>query len=250
MLDEFQDFEDGRWDGWTNGKNEHSNSNFTMFLGRYYQGDSFPYKDYLIPDPSAVRFFFQFDFYEIGSWDGDSNNEYDSVGIKIIGDVEETVSLGWFKNSNTASLFNENGGSGTSGLGVKWSFTSTAASDSPQGFKDDTNPHWDQKHKYLIEIPRWFYSSSRSLTIELQWNLSGNMDESLGIDNVRTVSCVDLVPSVAPSWIPSVEPSESPTRAPVPAPRYNPGVVSTTVEVITVDEETEECEGLDCDEPM
>lgn len=219
VLDEFQDFEDGRWEGWTNGKSEQSNSNFTMFLGRYAQGDSFPYKEYQIPDLSTVRFFFEFDFYEIGSWDGDSNSEFDSVGIKITGDFEETVSLGWFKNFATASRFNENGGSGTSSLGVEWSFTSTSASDSPQGFKDDTNPHWDQKHKYLIEIPRTFYANSRSLTITVQWNLSGNIDESLGIDNVRTVSCIDLVPSVTPSWMPSTEPSESPTNPPVPAPR-------------------------------
>lgn len=225
LLDEVQDFENGRWEGWSNGKVDQSGSDFTSFLGRYDQNDegNFPSKEYEVPDPSTVRFYLQFDFYEIGSWDGDGHiDAIDSFGLQISSDIEETFSLGWFKNFAYLNQMSENGGSGKTEKGIEWSFTSMSPSDSPQGFKDAENPHWDQKHTFLVEIPRHFFESSRKLSVTFQWSLSGNMDESVGIDNIRTVSCIDLVPSAAPSSIPSMAPSDSPTRPPVPAPRPAP----------------------------
>lgn len=52
----------------------------------------------------------------------------------------------------------------------------------------------------------------------MYWTLIGTEYEVVGIDNVRAVSCLDTIPSLAPSDAPSM----SPTAAPVPQLRPNP----------------------------
>jgi hypothetical protein len=229
-IADFQDFSDFRAVGWINGKVDQTGSELGPFLGPYQQGDSKPYKIYKVPDFSTERVVFKFDFYEIDSWDGDNKQHgTDTLGLLVDGDVSDVIGFGWFN-----FMFEENMAGGISPLGVKWTMTSQTIANSPQG---GLASYPDQTHTFVADIPKVFFSGQRTIKLTITWNLVGALDERVGIDNIRSVACIDTVPSVSPSDVPST----SPTKAPTPSPTRPP--VPTTAECA---DEGENCEILAC----
>jgi hypothetical protein len=204
-IESLQDFEDHGQKGWLNGKLDSSSSQMTAFLGRFDKNDSFPSKIYQVPNPSAVRVVLQFDFYEIDSWDGDNfQHGTDKFGLVIDGDISSTIDFGHFRYD-----FSEPSTSGITSSGLKWSKTSYSIADSPQAFNTKFS---DQRHKILVEVPKQFFSSGRNIKLTIRWTLVGNVDEFVGIDNVRSLVCIDTIPSISPSVTPSSAPSSSPSN--------------------------------------
>lgn len=215
-LAEDQDFNNGRWDGWTNGNSEQSERDTFTFFMRYEQGDHYPFRNFLIPF-SSQRALFAFDFYEIDSWDGVGANGPDAVGITIAGDegIVESINFGGYDYR-----IEEMGRSGTSDNGVEWQVVSDTFANSPQGFLD----FQDQRHRVIVEVPSNFYSDNGqgTLTLTLQWTLNGDVDESIGFDNFSAVACEDTTPSTEPSASPSMMPSMNPTVDPPFSSRARP----------------------------
>jgi hypothetical protein len=220
ILADFQNFEDERFTGWKNGKiSPAASSNFSSFLGPFDKNSYFPVKRFFVVDESTVRIFFQFDFYELDSWDGDSNAQasYDTFGVGVSGDIADQASFGRFKFGYD-DIDPRLPTSGTSSKGIKWTRTSRKGTDSPQGCfvltGGCTQDFQDQVHTIVVEVPRLFFSQTREVTLAMEWKLFGEADEFVGIDNVYSVACIDTVPSASPSLFPSSSPSNSPTDPP------------------------------------
>jgi hypothetical protein len=202
-----QNFNDGRWDGWTNGRSEQSERDtYGLFLGRYERGDSFPHRDFVLP-ASSQRMFFQYDFLEIDSWDGLGADGPDTAGIKIEGDegIIDMITFGGFD-----FRFEAESQRGITNNGIVWEVISDSWAHSPQGFLPE---YQDQRHRVTIEVPSQFYSdnSEGTLRVAMLWTLNGEIDESIGFGNFSPVACEDTTPSAAPSMTPSVMPSSMPT---------------------------------------
>ena len=208
-----QDFNDGRWDGWTNGRSEQSErETYGLFLGRYEQGEAFPHRDFVIPG-SSQRVYFQYDFLEIDSWDGLGANGPDTAGIKIEGDegLVDNIVYGGYDYRIAEGTWN-----GVTDNGIIWEVVGDTFENSPQGFL----AFQDQRHRVTIEVPSQFYSDNGAgtLRVTLQWTLTGEKDESIGFDNFSAVACEDTVPSTQPSMTSSTTPSQMPSILRRPAP--------------------------------
>jgi hypothetical protein len=221
-LFRFQNFDDGIATGWFNVQNrifDGSKTGFSKFLGPFNQDDKFPSKVYQVFDPSTVRLFFQFDFYELDSWDGNTGGSpQDTFGIRVEGDVKETVSFGHFRfNSDDKGL----PATGVSPLGIKWIRNSAPGANSPQSCFVPTGcriDFQDQRHNFIVEIPLAFFSKQRGVTLYMIWTMTGEKDEFVGVDNIRSIACIDTVPSQTPSVSPSQAPSNPPTNPPTKTP--------------------------------
>lgn len=150
---------------------------------------------------SLNRMFFSFVFYEIDSWDGDGAFGPDLLSMRIDGEKNlfDVIQFGHFKDT-----FSEPSTSGNSTKNlIEWSIESEPIERSPQGF--DAVP--DQKHTILLGIPPIFYEETGSVKLTIAWNLKGDRDEFLGIDNFKVTACIDVVPSAAPSKAPTTSPA-------------------------------------------
>lgn len=106
-----------------------------------------PFQIYQIVYMSTTRVFFQFDFLEIDSWDGDHlQNGMDTFGVEISGDITATVNFGHFKYSN-----NNLSDGGTSPEGIVCSYNSKSRTKSGQGY---SSMFHDQRHSVTVEVPK------------------------------------------------------------------------------------------------
>jgi hypothetical protein len=195
----FQDFEDGRYVGWNReARVDQTGSPFSSFLGRFYQGDVFPYRIVSGIDPLGInRIFVSFNFFEIdgellysftffglfavslniiiswvAGWDGNGKGGPDTFGVKVEGDLLDEIDFGHFHYN-----YNEPDASGSSVNGfIQWIRKSDLIAHSPQGFLDLS----DQRHFILFEVPRSFIFVGHQLKITITWNLVGERDESVG----------------------------------------------------------------------
>ena len=167
-------FENGRSDGWRNGRIE-SAPTFTKFLGRYGRLNSGPGKDpvktYSNFPRDAAHVVLEFDFYEIDSWDA-SHRDYVCVAID-----GKQIDLGRFDLNA-----NENGRRG-SRHGMSFLIQSRTT---PRniGF----NSRWkDQIHHIIVTIPRSYYQHDGRLTLmfQVRLNESDINNESAGFDNIK-----------------------------------------------------------------
>lgn len=208
ILVSFDDFDDGSGvaTGWHNWAVDYTEiESFTTFLGRFDSTTTkFPYKDFAIPTASQ-RIFVSFDFYEIDSWDGVGNGP-DTLGIEIESTTEgATVAANFGGFDYTIQEDTRSGSVGS----LEWTVDSTPIAQSPQGFDMRFQ---DQKHHVVTELGSDLYSDmGDNLKVTIAWTLAGVADESVGIDNVRVVACVDTVPSATPSLAPSASPSAQPS---------------------------------------
>ena len=166
-----ENFENGKFAGWRNGRIDHA-SGFTKFLGRYGKRDhgKFPAKTFSVPK-NAKNVIFNFDFYEIDSWD---KKDKDYLCVVIDGKM---VDIGTFDRRH-----NENGRSATR-HGVYFKINSQSPPRSI-GF----NRKWkDQIHHVTMRIPNRFFKSDGKLKIEFQArvNQPNINDESAGFDNIK-----------------------------------------------------------------
>jgi len=195
----YETFEDQSLHGWANGVIT-TEPNFSTFLGRYWKGNSGttktstvdPSKTYNIPTTAAVALF-EFDFYEIDSW----NAEYLCVIIS-----ERALRIGPF-NQNS----NENGITG-SGSGLSYFVRSRAR---PRNIGFSTAK--DQIHRITIAIPHNYYALSGSVKITFQVQTNGVTieDESGGFDNIELTA-----KNNCPRPTPAPRPTHNPTLRPTP----------------------------------
>jgi len=185
-LDEelsFDDFENGISTQWKNRGVESTPapaSNFTKFLGRYFQGDKFPSRTWEFDNVTEMRkFYVRFNFYEIDSWDGSGRNGPDLFQVLVEGDIEELIDFGAFRFWKT-----EDNIEGVSGAGIRWFLWGEPHQQI--GFEDFE----DQRHLVFMEIPSVFYGSGKQVRISPQWVFKGELDESVGIDNFKAARCL------------------------------------------------------------
>jgi hypothetical protein len=199
----FQTFEDGTTDGWENAKLDSSERAFSTFLGRYQSGDPFPVRTINFDPTDVKRLFLSFYFYEIDTWDGNGPGGVDKLSMLIEGDTTDVIQFGWFKDT-----FSEPSTSGNSTKSlIHWSIISDPIESSPQGFL----PGPDQRHEIVLNVPPDLYQVGGSLKLTIAWQLVGNKDEFVGLDNFKATACVDAAPSSVPSTAPSVVPTPAPT---------------------------------------
>uniref|UniRef100_A0A7S1UTB9 Uncharacterized protein n=1 Tax=Grammatophora oceanica TaxID=210454 RepID=A0A7S1UTB9_9STRA len=180
----YEDFEDGLPMGWFNGMVDgDSNSCFTKFLGRFDNSTENPYKVYPVP-AGADRVVLELDFYEIDSWDGETNDEGPDCFYAYIGEDRTKLDFGIF-----SSVVDEGLEVGSEG-GISWMRESTQG---PYhcGFRGDGDEFKDQKHHISITIPNKYFQNG-FLPVELESILTGlKNEESSGIDNVRLTAFYD-----------------------------------------------------------
>lgn len=182
----YQTFEGGDTTGWTNVEIDNSGSDFSTFLGKFKQGDDFP--EYTISDfntTDVTMMYFGFSFYEIDRWDGDSiTGGTDTLSMEIVGDIKDAIQFPHFRGD-----YSEPSTAGKStNSSIEWTIKSEAIEFSPQGF-DAAEP--DQRHRITLGIPRDFYEVGASIKLMLTWNLVGNINEFIGVDNFIVTACVD-----------------------------------------------------------
>ena len=171
-----ENFENGKFTGWTNGKVENGGRNFSKFLGRFdvkdRRSNKFPFKTYSGFNPKADSITLEIDFYEIDSWDARTKYGPDLLWIRIDG---VKLAIGPFHSS-----VEENNKSGSAG-GIKWSQKSLGK---PAHLGFNSN-YLDQKHRFTIIIPKQYYSD-RKITVKLGAEITGEKhEESAGWDNIK-----------------------------------------------------------------
>lgn len=153
---------------------------FTSFLGRYNDPDATPSKSFQIEQTSEFVLV-EFRFYEIDSWDGDSDaHGKDKFNIIVSGDVTETVDIGFFSHG-ASEIY-----SGSTIEGIVWASHHIDDS-SDRGF-DSYN---DQKHLVTLKIPPSFFSSGGKIALDFRFivnELSG-FNEAGGIDDFLLTEC-------------------------------------------------------------
>jgi hypothetical protein len=160
----FQDFEDGRNVGWNNAfvdQTQPPASNFTRFMGRFETGRAFPSRTWTFSSVDVRKFYVNFDFYEIDSWDGNGRGGLDRFLLGVNGDVQEIIDFGWFKWD-----FAENNTAGVTPEGIRWWMYSREGI-KQIGFLDFT----DQIHNVLVEVPRRYFETGKKVTVTIRWDL-------------------------------------------------------------------------------
>jgi hypothetical protein len=187
----FQTFEDEDTTGWADVKLNTSDSDFTNFWGTFQSvGDTFPEHMVNFDTTKVTRMFVSFFLYEIDAWDGNGLDGTDSLSMKIEGDQVDTIQFGWFNRI----FFAEPSTSGNStNVLVSWSITSNPISASPQGFADAPDQH---HNVFLLSFPPEMCAIGGSHKLTLAWQLVGDKDEDIGVNNVKVTACVDVAPSM------------------------------------------------------
>ena len=182
-------------DGWTNGRVNGEAGAFGYFLGPYRQGDIFPIKTFDLSErgASGTSLRLSFFFYEIDSWDGNGAGGPDKFGVSLVGNQTDTIDFGWYHRTvedefTTTSTGALNAATGVSEQGLlQWSSRSISAAVIHEGVGSS---EWeDQMHYMQIEIPSSFVADTNKMTVTFQFELQGDLDEAVGIDNVKLVSC-------------------------------------------------------------
>jgi PT repeat len=173
----FMDFEGASINsqtGWENGilNNDLNCTHFTNFLGRY-SGDgrnALPRRKFSDIPLDALNIVFEFDFYEIDSWDGFFID--DSLKIQI---NNETTHLGRFQ-------FDRDEGEYTIVAGDIIFTVKSLGPPVKQCFGD-----WlDQKHHVTLTLPRRLFATDGTLDVTFIPFLDQDLnDESSGFDNIK-----------------------------------------------------------------
>jgi len=158
--------------------------------------------------PKATqRLLLSFDFIEKGMWDGVGimGDQNDFVGIQLESLTRDTVDIDFggfhYGVSETMREGNEDG--------INWSVSSAES-----GIVNDQSG--EQTHNVAVEIDSTKFSyESDLLKLIIDYNLEGQIDEWLDIENLKIVACMDSVPSVTPSEFPTSSPSNVPTNIPM-----------------------------------
>ena len=170
----FQDFEDGQRRGWSNAFVDQTYSNgenFTRFMGKFDQSMDFPFKTWTFDTFEVRKFYVHFDFYEIDHWDGDSpyKGGIDRFLLGVDGDDGgEIIDFGWFQRdyAENATIAITNNTIGVTPRGVRyWMYGPTPVSHIGFGASND------QIHKVLVEVPRLYFETNKSVTITIRWDL-------------------------------------------------------------------------------
>ena len=159
-----EDFENIPLTGWTNGfLDTTSTQQFTSFLGRYVS-QMLPEKLYISIPTTASMLKFEFDFYEIDSW----NDDWFNVVINCV-----TIPLGNFEFVTDE---------GTREGDVEDVHFKTQSLGPPLNMGFDAYP--DQTHHVTINLPGRFVNGF--LKVRFESGLDQKIDnESFGIDNIQ-----------------------------------------------------------------
>jgi hypothetical protein len=164
-----QDFENGKADGWSNGKLE-SSPLLTTFLGRFGKGDTNTSRTFDVPK-DVDELTIEYDMYEIDSWDFDHKDSYYAV---VEGKKLEFGIFGFSTQEKRAGEVD----------GIRWTHTHYLRAE--MGFSSIAWQWMDEKHAVVITIPRKYYADDGKITVQFVAQTNEEIpNESLGIDNVK-----------------------------------------------------------------
>mmetsp|Transcript_11323 Transcript_11323/g.17356 ORF Transcript_11323/g.17356 Transcript_11323/m.17356 type:complete len:781 (+) Transcript_11323:127-2469(+) len=176
------------------------------FQGPFYQGDESTASYSFEIAGGQTRLIISFDAYAYDSWD---SAEDDRILFQAVDEYATTI-IDFIPLSLTAT---ENASGGTAAY--SWSLSSYAA---PTKF-GGIDRFEDQKHHVSITLfDSQFNPLGGTVTATVGFHLSGKMDESLGVEKFRVVSCLTTLPTNPPTAAPTAAPTAQPTTRP-PTPR-------------------------------
>ena len=203
-----QDFESPSYDvakDWRNGMLEYD-PGFTTFLGRFVNGDNFPILILDVP-ADADKVVIEFDFYEIDSWNGDSQNlGPDSVAVGV---QFEIIDMGVFHSDIDEGMI-----MGQTPESKIWWESKSQGTPSHIGFREDKDNFRDQIHRFKLTVPNAVFSSTGNIILTLMTLVSGTKvtDESGGYDTFKITVFTDCATFASVNPLPSESPSMAPSE--------------------------------------